>query len=853
MKQATQNLNRNRKPQFEKLEDRRLMSQVSLVDGMLIVQGNANGNNRLGVTRDEGGKTFFARSNGVKEHYDISEVKSIYLIGGEKTDTVFVERDIDRNAYVRVGSGDDLVETGAGSDTIFGGNGADSLRGNEGDDLIVGAAGPDKINAGANDNPNSISAAATSKLKVDSFTLVDATTNKVVGTLANGAQLDLATLPKRMNVKANLSGGDVGSVLFSFDGQKRTQFENAAPYVLAGDNNGDFSGWTPRVGSHTLTATPFSKDNGGGLVGSGKTITFTVVNNAVVNPETPPDDTTPTDTKSDDTTSDNPTVDDTAPDSTDSDAPRAVIDVMDASVAAGQSIQVNGVSSTLNSGDALGATYDWDFGDPAGKYNKLTGFNAAHAYDKAGTYTITLRVTNSAGKATTTTSRVTITPAARTAIYVSSDGNDSNTGRGTGTAVKTFARAAQLVDDNTEVLFERGGTYMVSDTMKLANTNVVVGAYGTGAKPVMKYNGSLNYNAIFSTFGGKDVTIRDLAFDSVYTTDQEEGYNAGVNVGGTNSTVRDCSFINVGYAINTNGQPEGFLAQDNDCPNVKGLRAYFAWVQGSDQVYLGNKVLDSVQSHVLRMAGADRVLIANNDFTNLAATAMRPTITLHKGSYVYVTGNKFTGSAVGIGPLNAGSGLNDIGARLKWAVLEKNIITDSPINLSHGVEGISIRDNVINRDNGVAFDLSGYSSQYQRGTKDVYIIRNTVLNSGVDGRFIKVGGMVQDVTLSYNLYYAPNLKTGQNQNAPVSITTSDLSGFREISNNIWPEVTILRLADGGINYVGSAGDSSGYKTAAEWEAYSQVKNDMYKDVTLTTSYKVSLGGITAGANMSRAA
>ncbi len=81
----------------------------------------------------------------------------------------------------------------------------------------------------------------------------------------------------------------------------------------------------------------------------------------------------------------------------------------------------------------------------------------------------------------------------------------------------------------------------------------------------------------------------------------------------------------------------------------------------------------------------------------------------------------------------------------------------------------------------------------------------------------------------------------------------DLSGFRLISNNVWPLPTILAYAEGGINYLGTKGDASCYKTPAEWEAYKQVKNDQYKDVTLSTSWKISLGGITAGSSLKKAA
>ena len=44
-------------------------------------------------------------------------------------------------------------------------------------------------------------------------------------------------------------------------------------------------------------------------------------------------------------------------------------------------MHVHALSSTLNGGSPVTARYEWDFGDSAGKYNKLVGWNAAQ---KAG-------------------------------------------------------------------------------------------------------------------------------------------------------------------------------------------------------------------------------------------------------------------------------------------------------------------------------------------------------------------------------------------------------------------------------------------------------------------------------------
>ena len=66
------------------------------------------------------------------------------------------------------------------------------------------------------------------------------------------------------------------------------------------------------------------------------------------------------------------------------------------------------IATTLNSGSPITARYEWDFGDPNGKYNALTGFNASHVYDAPGTYTVTLKVTDDVGRSTTVTQTVTV-------------------------------------------------------------------------------------------------------------------------------------------------------------------------------------------------------------------------------------------------------------------------------------------------------------------------------------------------------------------------------------------------------------------------------------------------------------
>ncbi|MGB3777281.1 MAG: malectin domain-containing carbohydrate-binding protein [Tunicatimonas sp.] len=122
---------------------------------------------------------------------------------------------------------------------------------------------------------------------VQSLTLIDADTDADIGLLVDGQTLNLATLPTtNLSVRANTSPSVVGSVRFSYDGNTNFQTENVAPYALKGDTNGDYNAWTPTLGTHTLTATPYAAANAGGTAGTALTVVFSVINQANL-PEPP--------------------------------------------------------------------------------------------------------------------------------------------------------------------------------------------------------------------------------------------------------------------------------------------------------------------------------------------------------------------------------------------------------------------------------------------------------------------------------------------------------------------------------------------------------------------------------------
>lgn len=114
---------------------------------------------------------------------------------------------------------------------------------------------------------------------VTGFTLIDATTDQPIAgfdPIPANAVMNFSLLPRTANIRAN-TVGHTESVRFSFENKTNFRTENTAPYALYGDYQGDYDEGHLRVGSHTLTATPYAADNASGTAGKASTLNFTVV------------------------------------------------------------------------------------------------------------------------------------------------------------------------------------------------------------------------------------------------------------------------------------------------------------------------------------------------------------------------------------------------------------------------------------------------------------------------------------------------------------------------------------------------------------------------------------------------
>ncbi|MES2650076.1 MAG: polysaccharide lyase [Bacteroidota bacterium] len=144
------------------------------------------------------------------------------------------------------------------------------------DNIRVGnefAAFRDMIHSGHKTIPSAV---------INSFTLVNAETDKAIRTIRNGAVISLSALPsERLTIRAN-PGAFMRSIKFELTGpQNRVYTDDAKPFSLNGDDEkGNYyaGAWNPpRVGNYTLKATPYSDYKAAGLIGKTAIINFKIV------------------------------------------------------------------------------------------------------------------------------------------------------------------------------------------------------------------------------------------------------------------------------------------------------------------------------------------------------------------------------------------------------------------------------------------------------------------------------------------------------------------------------------------------------------------------------------------------
>ena len=134
---------------LEPMEDRRLLSAVSLASGVLTVTGTSVADSIYVTYMVAGDKVNVYDGGTVRGSFARTSVKSIKLSMGDGNDSVSINPAVGKiPATIDGGNGSDSLGGGAGNDTITGGAGDDTLSGGDGNDRIESGDGANKLIGG---------------------------------------------------------------------------------------------------------------------------------------------------------------------------------------------------------------------------------------------------------------------------------------------------------------------------------------------------------------------------------------------------------------------------------------------------------------------------------------------------------------------------------------------------------------------------------------------------------------------------------------------------------------------------------------------------------------------------------
>ena len=138
--------------------------------------------------------------------------------------------------------------------------------------------------------------------------------------------------------------------------------------------------------------------------------------------------------------------------------------------------------------------------------------------------------------------------------------------------------------------------------------------------------------------GGADISIEGIEFDSDQPLKPSGNVKVGIyalNIMGQRLLVRDCTFRNVDDGLHCQPQARGLVAIG--CTFTNELRACGVYLDAMQNVViLGFNAAGSVCEHIIRLEGAQNVLVSGCDVDNKDG---KETIAIRIGGNVSVTGN----------------------------------------------------------------------------------------------------------------------------------------------------------------------------------------------------------------------
>ncbi len=295
-------------------------------------------------------------------------------------------------------------------------------------------------------------------------------------------------------------------------------------------------------------------------------------------------------------------------------------------------------TSTATSRPFHDLDFTWDFGDPGSSFNNRPDIDpnfakngiAGHVFElptgvSSKVYTVTLTARDSSGTTAQVSQLITVNAFSGFTYYVSnSTGSDSNSGQSTSAPFKTWAKGMNmltLAGGARRVLLNRGDTFAATSETTFINRTgpYIIGAYGTGARPIISVASGISPLDVRGSMRG--MRVMDLNFvgtsgGSAMGTGQDHLVLRCRTANMTDGIINCCDqrddamivdstfFDHRNYGIYYNrGKHVGILACDFDMPNNKehNVRTYISNCVVSYNIFRRNVA----RGHHLKFVGLE--------------------------------------------------------------------------------------------------------------------------------------------------------------------------------------------------------------------------------------------------------
>ncbi len=425
--------------------------------------------------------------------------------------------------------------------------------------------------------------------------------------------------------------------------------------------------------------------------------------------------------------------------------------------------------------------YEWDFGDAgagtwrtSGKSRNLdTGFTAAHVFEKPGTYTVSLKVTDpEANTEHHYAQSITVTALSGSTYYVdATNGDDANDGLTEDKAWRTADRAlASGNETNATILFKRGETFSTNRKFVITAAGPgLIGAYGTGAKPIITASNTTGVIEIKAS----DWRVTHLDIRGPGSSDKSKAVGLHYNTRVDNTLMWQLdirgfrSGIEWSNTFHESNPPSGTVLGEIV---TRETLVHGMFVGGQKIAVLGCDMQGPMQQHVLRMFQGYKAVIGHSALrdSGSAQHALKLHGVEHSSSnletqFVTIMDNRFRGGgawAVAIGPQN---GQRD--ERLRHIVIERNRSEPASrvqVDLLIWASDVTVRNNVFVATGSRTYYTAVFVSK--RGAEPlarrVDVLHNTMIRQDAAAEFFMARlGACSDVNVRNNLGSAPLAST----------------------------------------------------------------------------------------------